>query len=1000
MLEVPVKGTSFLDEEAQSYPALQCRLECEVGYIAQRTPIITCVNGEYEPYHPSTFVCQPAAALIISQGGEVEIFSHSEKCSMAITTFQKFAGTGRTLSLLDEELILLGDDDFGTKEGKYISIQKPRDGLLAMKYTIENVPLQGSPHRHTSLVSQNSLAVLGGKFKSRGGLSKLTWTGLSLHWKNGTKFRADFSDSCAVKLAADVHILFGGEHLVNHQKKQRAQVIKINTTEQVALEMNPMQYARKSHGCELLNDSLVLLSGGLDQSIIQPDELYNVSSGKVATVLDLKQSLRRSHHSIVRMGTHVFAFGGRDSNNTTPSVIAEFITATQTWKNTTRQLFSANTSETTTTVFPIMSLDCATNCECGMSRIDGRIANGNETKANSYPWMAALVRDEDVKTEYINSACSAVLIGNRFALTAAHCLYTMDKEELLPAESFAIVLGVHNRANRKEANRQHIRVSKVFVHGDFNNNSLNDIALLKLEERMDLSVYSPACLPFTSEATLVGQNGHIYGWGDMGTEHTSTDVLQEALVPIIDNSRCLERMNQTEGAIGSLLLCAGGSTAGPCKGDSGGPLTVLNEKGAHVLEGIISRRIGEACTKQEYSVFTRVYSYLPWIESIIKENGGMTSCSFNFSSPPSLGDSEEPPSPPGLVILGGQSTDRQLASVETFGFENCMIPPLPEPRFSFGSFITLSPTPQLAVCGGWWAGRPFSSDCLTLNRTSGQWERGKFTNGPLGDDIQGVITIVDKSVCLVHRIGLSLLSSGTQTWVAGPVFDAPAVCGCKISSKSFVTIHFSDANNVREYSLSNNKVEPQPNNIWPSLSIKRSGPGCAATSYHLVVAGGVSDMDKILSSVDIFDIKRKSLRKGGSLQQARAYFQIVPVGSKYPRLLAIGGKDQNSSLVTSEWWEEEEDSWEVGPPLTTGRSNFAALMTMPQLICFDIEPSAHSCTVEEDTEQTCTFSTHEQGMQIIGVSSRIFTDILGGRICFANFGYLLHSAMFSSLSGF
>ena len=65
-----------------------------------------------------------------------------------------------------------------------------------------------------------------------------------------------------------------------------------------------MQYARKSHGCELLNGSLVLLSGGLDQSIIQPDELYNVSSGKVATVLDLKQSLRRSHHSIVRMGTH------------------------------------------------------------------------------------------------------------------------------------------------------------------------------------------------------------------------------------------------------------------------------------------------------------------------------------------------------------------------------------------------------------------------------------------------------------------------------------------------------------------------------------------------------------------------------------------------------------------------------------------------------------------------------------------------------------------------
>ena len=29
------------------FPALQCRLECEPGYVAQRTPLITCVNGEY-----------------------------------------------------------------------------------------------------------------------------------------------------------------------------------------------------------------------------------------------------------------------------------------------------------------------------------------------------------------------------------------------------------------------------------------------------------------------------------------------------------------------------------------------------------------------------------------------------------------------------------------------------------------------------------------------------------------------------------------------------------------------------------------------------------------------------------------------------------------------------------------------------------------------------------------------------------------------------------------
>ena len=127
---------------------------------------------------------------------------------MAIATFPKFSGTGRTSSLLDEELLLLGDDDLGTK-GRYINIQKPRDGLLAMKYTVEELPLTQSPHQHSSLVSKNTLTVVGGKFKSRGKLSKFTWTELSLKWDNGSKYTSDFIDACSVKLGVDVHIVFG-----------------------------------------------------------------------------------------------------------------------------------------------------------------------------------------------------------------------------------------------------------------------------------------------------------------------------------------------------------------------------------------------------------------------------------------------------------------------------------------------------------------------------------------------------------------------------------------------------------------------------------------------------------------------------------------------------------------------------------------------------------------------------------------------------------------------
>ena len=44
-------------------------------------------------------------------------------------------------------------------------------------------------------------------------------------------------------------------------------------------------------------------------------------------------------------------------------------------------------------------------------------------------------------------------IGNRFALTAAHCLYDDDNEELLPASSFSIMLGLHDRRKTKEPKR-------------------------------------------------------------------------------------------------------------------------------------------------------------------------------------------------------------------------------------------------------------------------------------------------------------------------------------------------------------------------------------------------------------------------------------------------------------------------------------------------------------------------------------------------------------------
>ena len=44
-------------------------------------------------------------------------------------------------------------------------------------------------------------------------------------------------------------------------------------------------------------------------------------------------------------------------------------------------------------------------------------------------------------------------IGNRFALTASHCLFDNNNEELLPVSLFSIMLGLHDRKKEKEPRR-------------------------------------------------------------------------------------------------------------------------------------------------------------------------------------------------------------------------------------------------------------------------------------------------------------------------------------------------------------------------------------------------------------------------------------------------------------------------------------------------------------------------------------------------------------------
>ena len=371
------------------FSALQCRLHCEPGFVSHRTPVVDCVDGKYEPAKPSTFVCQPAAALIFTQSGEVEVVSKT--CSMAFDGFRNFSGHGRSASLLDRELVILGNDTLSGTGGTYITIQHPRDGLLAIKYTKESFPTRGSPFLHTALQSQNKITVIGGKYTTRAKLEQYNWIDIELKWDDSKKspFAPKFFSACTVKDAQNSFYIFGGAQTVKEVTSVRKTILHINTTSLLVKQVGKMHKPRMSFGCEVLSKGVFLLSGGFSNpssqlDSIEPDEIFNVASPDNQVLLSEEDSLKRFQHQMVRMNQTIFAFGGLTEENSTTDEIKMFNEASQSWEEYDYKLKSKDTGELVAIPYPISSLDCVPeDCNCGLANTIGnsgaRIFGGNET---------------------------------------------------------------------------------------------------------------------------------------------------------------------------------------------------------------------------------------------------------------------------------------------------------------------------------------------------------------------------------------------------------------------------------------------------------------------------------------------------------------------------------------------------------------------------------------------------------------------------------------------
>ena len=101
---------------------------------------------------------------------------------------------------------------------------------------------------------------------------------------------------------------------------------------------------------------------------------------------------------------------------------------------------------------------------------------------------------------------------------------------LCPHACVQVTLGEHDVTTTGERiSEQVVSVAHIKTHEQYDAaTSNNDIALLVLEEEVDIGIYTPVCLAQSSDTeTFYGKDALVYGWGTTSSGGAASDVLLE-----------------------------------------------------------------------------------------------------------------------------------------------------------------------------------------------------------------------------------------------------------------------------------------------------------------------------------------------------------------------------------------------------------------------------------------------------------------------------------------
>ncbi|MFZ9848122.1 MAG: S1 family serine peptidase, partial [Flavobacteriales bacterium] len=204
-----------------------------------------------------------------------------------------------------------------------------------------------------------------------------------------------------------------------------------------------------------------------------------------------------------------------------------------------------------------------------------KIVGGQNSDISQFPYQVSLQSTEDS-----SHFCGGSIIADDWIITAAHCLVNNT------AADIQIMAGVSNQSDI--INAQVITVTDIFMH-DFDPNTIsNDIALIKLSNKLNLN-NNVKIIPLVTKideangALNPGVISTVSGWGNIDDLNpTFPDALQSVDIPIVDNDDALT--TNPDVSAQNLVAFVLGKDA--CQGDSGGPL-VDTVNGTKKLAGLV-----------------------------------------------------------------------------------------------------------------------------------------------------------------------------------------------------------------------------------------------------------------------------------------------------------------------------------------------------------------------------------------------------------------------------